>query len=215
MSNSNKIMTRVAQAAAVLFVALIIPLHPYTGSYVLKAIPTIFLAIIVFRSAKARPGVLLGIGLLFSTVGDVSLDIDRTRYFIVGLGGFLVAHIFYIVAMAHAFKSERAKIPGLLIVAAFGITIAYLLRGIPSDKLVPVMCYVAVITVMVLTAVSVSKTSKILIVGAALFMISDIILAINKFMVPIPYSTVFNIGIYFVAQFVIVKGFLSHPRLSK
>jgi uncharacterized membrane protein YhhN len=207
------IIWRIAQVAALLFIASIIPFHPYPGSFVLKAIPTLALGWLVLGNVKSRPGYLLVAGLVLSTVGDIALDLDRNRFFIIGLGAFLLAHLLYISAMMHNFGLSRSKIPGIVAVAAFGITLGFFLRDIPADKFIPVMCYLGAITIMVMTSICVSPTSVLLILGAAIFMLSDTVIAINKFLHPIPHSTVFNIGLYFVAQLTLVKGFIKlHSR---
>jgi uncharacterized membrane protein YhhN len=46
--------------------------------------------------------------------------------------------------------------------------------------------------------------NRLLFSGAILFIASDVILAVNKFLFIIPYGRVINIGLYFIAQFVII-----------
>jgi uncharacterized membrane protein YhhN len=42
--------------------------------------------------------------------------------------------------------------------------------------------------------------------GALLFIASDVVLAVNKFLVVIPYGRLINIGLYFIAQFMIIMA---------
>lgn len=203
---------RVAIVAAVIFVALIAPLHPYPGSFVLKAVPMTALTLLVLRNDRTRPGLLLAGGLVLSGVGDVALDLDRERFFIVGLAAFLVAHLLYIAAFAHWRGWSRGRLPGALATLAYAAAVGWLLRDIPADKLVPVMAYLATITGMVICAIGVGPLNRLLIAGAVLFMFSDTIIAVNKFLRPLPHSTVFNIGLYFVAQLLIVRGALARDR---
>lgn len=51
--------------------------------------------------------------------------------------------------------------------------------------------------------------------GAMIFVFSDTVIAVNKFLRPIPHSTVFNIGLYFIAQFLIVIGLISRANQTR
>jgi alkenylglycerophosphocholine/alkenylglycerophosphoethanolamine hydrolase len=208
MDMADKILWRTGQLAALLFLVLLVPLHPYPLSCVLKAIPVTALAVLVFRNLPTRPGRLLGVGLLFSVVGDVALDIDRTRYFILGLGAFLSAHVLYIAAFVHWRGWSRSRLLPVAAVAVYAAVLAFLLRDIPADKWVPVMLYLGTISAMVMAAIGIRPVSPLIVTGASVFMMSDTIIAVNKFMHPLPHSTLFNIGLYFLAQFLIVKGVL-------
>jgi uncharacterized membrane protein YhhN len=210
MDATDKMLWRAGQGAAAIFLVLLVPFHPYPGSCVLKAFPMAALAMMVFRNARSRPGILLGLGLLLSDVGDVALDLDRTQNFIIGLGAFLAAHILYISAFLHSFDGScaRARWPAVTAVVLYAAVLGVLLFEIPGDKFLPVMIYLATITGMVVSTICMRPFVPLICIGAVLFMVSDTVLAINKFMHPLPHSTLFNIGIYFVAQFLMVKGFL-------
>jgi len=80
---------------------------------------------------------------------------------------------------------------------------------------IPVMVYALVITLMSLQALFrygyTSKPSFILVFcGAISFMISDSLLAINKFMQPLPLSGLAIMLTYLLAQYLIVEGVLKH-----
>ncbi|MCP4677195.1 MAG: lysoplasmalogenase [Deltaproteobacteria bacterium] len=208
MRGTDLIILRVGQLSALLFLILLIPLHPYPGSFVIKAIPAIALAIVVFRNLKTLPGYLLLAGLLLSAAGDVILDLDRVRFFVGGLGAFLVAHCLFTASFFQHFRFSRARLPFALIVVVYSLAMGSLLQDIPVDKYLPVMIYIAAISIMVVASIFVTPFSPWLVLGTVLFLMSDTIIAINKFIHPIPYSTIYNIGMYFLALFVIVHGFL-------
>jgi len=48
------------------------------------------------------------------------------------------------------------------------------------------------------------------IIGALIFMLSDTMLAINKFLEPIAYANVLIMITYIVAQYLIVSGLIKH-----
>ena len=51
-------------------------------------------------------------------------------------------------------------------------------------------------------------------VGALFFMVSDSLLAINKFMQPLPMASLTIMATYIVAQFLIVEGAVWHSTQS-
>jgi uncharacterized membrane protein YhhN len=209
----DRVLHGVFFASTVLFLSLLVPFHPYPGSFVIKALPALSLSLLVWRNVPGAQGKLLFCGLLLSLAGDVILDIDRVKLFIPGLGAFLLAHVLYIAAFLREFEFRPARLVPLVLLAAYAIGLAWLLRDIPGGKRIPVMAYLAVITIMAMCAFLLKNRHPLIVVGALVFMASDTIIAVNKFMMPIPNSTLYNIGIYFVAQYLIVAGFLvRRPR---
>jgi uncharacterized membrane protein YhhN len=197
--------------AAAVFLALLVPFHPFPGSFVVKAVPGLSLALLVLLNVKRAQGKLLFVGLLLSVAGDVLLDIDREKMFIPGLAAFLTAHLLYAAAFLTEFRFTPGRLVPLALLAIYSIGLGWLLRDIPEGKLIPVMAYLAVITVMAMCTFLMRRRHPLIMIGALVFMASDTILAINKFLMPIPHSTLYNIGIYFVAQYLIVLGFLRRP----
>jgi len=208
----DRVLYLIGFLCAVIFIASIIPFHPYSGSFIIKAVPCLCLSLIVLRNVKGIQGKLLIIGLLFSAAGDVTLDIDRKKLFILGLIFFLLAHVFYIIAFSRNFQIQKSRFFIAAILIVYALIIGFLLRNIPGKRLVPVMVYLLVITIMAVTASFISTEWKIIFCGALIFMISDTVIAINKFLIPIPNSTVFNISIYYIAQFIIVTGFVLREK---
>ena len=171
-------------------------------------------------STAGLQGALLwfGIGIIFSLMGDIIL-LFIDRFFMFGLIAFLLAHIFYLVGF-------NVPLPESLGIWAFGVTIVIglgavrLLRRIvdgvrkTQPRLVmPVIVYSTVITLMLLSALLTlyrpewaSAPAYLVSFGAFLFYVSDIILAWNKFITPIKYGRMLNIGIYHLAQIAIVVG---------
>jgi uncharacterized membrane protein YhhN len=72
----------------------------------------------------------------------------------------------------------------------------------------PVMLYVCVITVMVASAILAGFSTTWVCSGAILFLISDSILAVNKFKSPVPMAGYLIWATYYLAQFGIAIGFL-------
>ncbi len=82
---------------------------------------------------------------------------------------------------------------------------------------IPVTVYGLVISTMLLFALHVAsiknrEAAKWLLTGAILFVISDSVLAINKFYYPFEYSGVLIMLTYGMAQWFIVKGAILYLR---
>lgn len=153
--------------------------------------------------------------LMFSVLGDILLMfVDKSpHFFTVGLVAFLLAHIMYIlVFLKHRNpKQSIGLITLLLIIYASGLF--YPLKDGLGEMLIPVVVYMLVILTMAVTAFlrksQVSQLSyNLVLIGAICFMLSDSILALNKFYQPIPWSNISIMITYALAQYLIVLGIL-------
>jgi len=175
------------------------------------------LSISVFLSGKLEFKPLLISALFFSWIGDVVLLFANQGviYFIIGLVSFLIAHLFYIVLFSKLQKVTTIKykrfIP-LVLLYLFGL-LSFLWEKLGGMK-IPVIIYALVISTMLLVAIKGyftwnSKSGKLLLIGAVFFVLSDSILAINKFYVTIYLSSFWIMSTYITALFLIVKGVLN------
>lgn len=158
-------------------------------------------------------------GLFFSWMGDVLLlfETQDELFFIFGLVCFLTTHIFYIIFFLRKRSTAGSlllKQPWwILIVPAYGIGLVWLLYPNLDDLTVPVIAYATVICTMLLCSLQVflkvnKRARHFYWLGATAFVVSDSLLAINKFYQPIPYAGALIMLTYCAAQFFIVKGFL-------
>ena len=155
------------------------------------------------------------LALFFSWCGDVLLMFQAKNdiFFLVGLSAFLIAHIFYIVFFHNIRAKEKIKSnPRLLApVVVYYAGLIYFLSPYLGDMKLPVRIYGVVISFMLMLALHMlyikNKTAgKWMMVGALLFIISDSILAINKFYQPFKAAGVLIMLTYGLAQLFIVKG---------
>ena len=124
------------------------------------------------------------IGLVLSLAGDVFLMLPE-RWFVAGLGSFLLGHIAYIVGLQLAPRSWGWTAVGLVVVliaiATVGRRVVQGVRaGEQRDMVVPVIAYLVVISTMVVSAFGTAAPWAIL--GASLFYVSDATLAWNRFL---------------------------------
>jgi len=164
------------------------------------------------------------IALFFCWIGDVSLMFVglNSNWFMIGLAAFLVAHIFYIITYRqHRWESKEnellvpQKIRFSLPVVLAGTGLVVVLYPVLGTLQVPVMIYATALIVMVMNAIfrfgrTTPRSYWMTLAGAVLFMVSDGILAINKFMGTIEMGGVYIMLTYIVAQFLIVEGLRSH-----
>lgn len=155
--------------------------------------------------------------LLFSLLGDVFLMFDdqSNNYFILGLVSFLFAHILYCVVFLLR-RGERKLLDFWLVTLLFlgyGIALFFLLKDNLGSLQLPVAVYIIVILAMAVTAYGRRKkintvSFNLVFLGALFFIASDTILALDKFMFDLPWSSFAIMGTYATAQFLIVKGLL-------
>lgn len=185
--------------------------------YLLKPLTTVLiLALAATAPAPVWSGyrALVCAGLLFSLAGDVFLMLPRDR-FVAGLASFLVAHLFYIAAFAP--RPLRLAAPLVLVVLlAYGVV---LLRGLwprLGGLRAPVAVYAAVLLVMAWQAAArwaVEDGGRALLagLGAGLFVVSDSVLAWERFRERRPYGQAVVLGTYYAAQWLIALSVQAVP----
>ncbi|HLV14879.1 MAG TPA: lysoplasmalogenase [Xanthomarina sp.] len=153
--------------------------------------------------------------LIFSLIGDILLMFVNLsgNYFIGGLLAFLTAHIFYVLVFLKQRNPSKNSLGFIGFMLAYGMLLFYLLQDGLGQMLIPVILYMLVILSMATSAFlrqgNVVKNNYILVfIGAILFMISDSILALNKFYEPLPFTNFSIMFTYGFAQLFIVLGLL-------
>jgi len=149
-------------------------------------------------------------GLLFSASGDIFLDLDRSNYFVQGLGSFLMAHIFYTVAFIRESRFDKSRIPlAMGIIILTGIMVSLVFPNLGNMK-IPVTGYIFIISLMGVMAAFLKGNSLKVFLGACLFLFSDSIIAVDKFLTPVPYSPFIIMITYYLAQYNITTGMIKH-----
>ncbi|PKN30863.1 MAG: hypothetical protein CVU64_01345 [Deltaproteobacteria bacterium HGW-Deltaproteobacteria-21] len=206
-TTQNRWFVLVFVAAAIAFLVLLAIDVAGVGRTVLKAIPVGTLMVLVLRDMRGFVRVCLAGAMLGSLCGDILLDLPSQSLFIFGLLAFLIAHLFYNVLFFRYAKSpdgnEKVIMAGLVF---FAVVMIWLFRGITPALYGPVVVYIVVIIAMSIGALLVPSENRLLLWGAFLFVASDFVLAVNKFLMTIPHGRVVNITLYFIAQFVIIMA---------
>jgi uncharacterized membrane protein YhhN len=186
-------------------------------------VPLLLLTIYIeSRETKhERSKILANLAFFFCFIGDFLLikDTDASGNFIFGISSLLVAQLFFIFFF-YRLKRFTAKhrlfifITGS-IVAIYIALLLYMIWGNVSmqNLQIPVAVYAVILGFMLLSALNTVKNRSIkrialnyFIPGAALFVLSDSILAINKFSHPFYYGSIAVMLTYGAAIFLLSTG---------
>lgn len=184
------------------------------------------LMFMLFVSVKDRKNSfyrLMQFGLLLSWFGDIALMLDRDNplYFIAGLSFFLIAHVGYTAAFVGNIRNSGRPFSwgkAVGVAAAFGLFTGVFFSQMKdglAEMYVPVLAYTVVITVMGIgSALRHGHTGiadyKLILAGAVLFILSDCVIAWNKFVVDFAHDQVLNMSLYLSGQFLLAYGTVRH-----
>jgi uncharacterized membrane protein YhhN len=178
---------------------------------------TVALLGIGLGASRTHYGTLMLIGLCFSLLGDLALVWkDQRKPFMLGLAAFLVAQVIY--GAAFSLQNGFSAWDLLLFAALAGTPIlAYRFIDMEVGRMkIPVLAYVAVIAFMFAKALSSIYLEGIpmpallcVVVGAGLFYISDVFLALFKFhRRPRKALRVANLTTYYCGQMLLAFSIL-------
>jgi uncharacterized membrane protein YhhN len=183
-----------------------------TGKLLTKT-PASFLFVLL---ALVRPHPLasyawaMSAGLALCLVGDVFLALPRRRAFMAGLVSFLLGHVAYVVAFLLVARPRLSTLPAAAVLVAASAGVFLWLRPRLGTMKVPVLAYVAVITVMVAAAWSLflepgrALEGRVLVLaGAVLFYLSDVTVARDRFVSPGFANRLVGLPVYYAGQFLL------------
>ena len=194
--------------------------------YVCKPLLMIILAAFFLSQTKSRVRGLkkwILAALFFSWAGDVLLMFQESKslFFLLGLSAFLIAHVFYIVFFHNIRVQENIKSNPLLLllVVVYYAGLMTLLSPYLGTMKLPVRIYGIVISFMFMLAMHMlfinnKMAGRWMLSGAMLFVMSDSILALNKFYQPFEAAGIIIMLTYGLAQFFIVMGAIHYTRLG-
>lgn len=151
------------------------------------------------------------IGLIFSSFGDISLELEPAVsdiLFVVGLANFLIAHWFYVAA----FTSDIAQTAVFWFFFSFGYagSFFYVMNSgdLPDKLQIPVAAYAFSIATMLWMSIrrvgskqSTKSSQYFGVAGAVIFVLSDSFIGYNRFVQPFPYVKHCVMITYFSAQY--------------
>lgn len=215
ITRSNATPAGLAVAAAVAALLAIAgaywPAQPWLH-WLFKPLTTLLIAWTVWRlpSALPRYRAWLLAGLLLSTLGDVFLMLPVDA-FVPGLASFLLAHLAYLLALR---QRGRWFSPVWTLLAYAVVALAVLSQlwpGLPAALRVPVVIYVAVLAAMAAQALAVwwrlrDGPSRFGAWGGACFVLSDALLAWDRFVAPFAAASLAVLASYWLAQWGLARS---------
>lgn len=157
--------------------------------------------------------------LFFSWGGDLLLMFqgEHELFFLGGLVSFLLAHICYVIIFFTGIRQQKIPfriILALPVVLYYAVLMSWLFPFLSAMRL-PVFVYGAVISLMFGAALQLKNlqpgfAGNWLMAGAGLFVLSDSLLAANKFVSPLPMAGFWIMLTYGLAQLLIVKGLIEY-----
>ncbi len=223
----DTIINGVAYSLATIGTCVAIATGSHTLEFICKPLLMIILSSWFFFNSRRygdRFTVLVQVGLFFSLIGDVALmcQYKDEFNFLIGLGAFLIAQLCFVMA----FMRNIIDVDGFdgwvlggtlsVLVALYAILFSWqLLQHVDESMSTPVTWYVIAIALMGITAAlrhgrTFPRSFWMVFSGALLFMASDSVLAINRFVKPMAWEPIAVIILYAAAQFLIAAGCLQH-----
>lgn len=182
-----------------------------------KGIPVIALLLWLRTAPNGVYRRWISLGLLASLAGDILLDWPGDL-FVFGLGAFLLAHLAYLRAYLSDCK-QPAWLALLLALATGSTMFAILASADLGPLLIPVACYALAISAMLWRALARlgqqglnTHSTRMAAVGAALFVLSDSLIGINRFVAPFEAAPLAIMLSYWLGQWAIAASAFKQVR---
>ncbi|MEN8856858.1 MAG: lysoplasmalogenase [Flavobacteriaceae bacterium] len=174
--------------------------------------------VILYLLSVSKPNFWYVSALLFAFWGDVLL-LFPDQFFVFGLASFLLAHVL-LITVSSRFLQQVSKLRILVHSLPFVVILAvllYLIYPNLEELLIPVIIYGIVISVFGVVAFLVYTNDKSianswLFLGALIFILSDSILAINKFSQSSEFLGIAIMITYIIAQYLICKVMIAKTK---
>ncbi|MBX3619460.1 MAG: lysoplasmalogenase [Rhizobacter sp.] len=200
-------------ASAALCIAAALGLAPGGLAFVFKPLTTVLVIAWAWPRGASLPRMRrrVLIGLVLSLAGDVALLWPKEG-FLPGLVSFLLAHLAFIAAFSVPLRFAGKPLAFGVYAVVAALILSQLWGGVPAGLRVPVLAYVACLACMAAQAAAWWRSAPALAearwaaAGGVLFMASDSLLAINKFAAPLPWSALWILATYWLAQMCIAAS---------
>ncbi|HET6555032.1 MAG TPA: lysoplasmalogenase [Dyella sp.] len=185
--------------------------------WVCKPLATV---LILWSAWRAQPPVSAGYqrwlvtGMLFSLAGDIFLMLPVDA-FVAGLVAFLIGHVFFIRALMTDTRFAARPLAVVACLAYGALNLWALWPALPGALHLPVVIYVVVLASMAGQAVArawrhahdaLAGPAQWAAAGALLFLLSDTLLAWNRFKLAIPMSALWILATYYAALWCLARS---------
>jgi uncharacterized membrane protein YhhN len=185
---------------------------PWLNTGLKALIMPLLIAILIINFQNSLLSMLMLAALVFSWAGDIILDFS----FVKGLICFLLAQVTYLFVFSLTPGSNilfKNKLYLIIPVALYGAGLIMFIYNDLQEMRLAVMVYALVILSMLASAINrLRKVNRLsywlVLLGAVLFVISDSMIAINKFTLNFWGAEALIMATYVIAQYLIVTGYI-------
>jgi len=182
------------------------------------------LTLIIVRLIRGRQDMFLLAALFCHSLGDLVLAHPYQDLLMYSIGPFLLGHIFYIFMFKHdlpttylALKQtlSRAKkiLLGAIVLYAVLMSSILIPSLIDTHLFVPIIVYMIVVCTMVVLSTLSTYRSYWMILGCWMYIVSDSLIAVNKFYAPLPpMLDACSWPLYYIGQILISLGLMKEKR---
>jgi len=182
------------------------------------------LTLIIVRLIRGRQDMFLLAALFWHSLGDLVLAHPYQDLLMYSIGPFLLGHIFYIFTFKHDLPTSylalkqtlsRAKkiLLGAILLYAAIMSSILIPPLIDTHLFVPIIVYMIVVCTMVVLSTLSTYRSHWMLIGCWMYIISDSLIAINKFYTPLPpMLDACSWPLYYVGQILISLGLMKEKR---
>ena len=154
------------------------------------------------------------VALFFSWWGDLLLIFTDKTLFLLGLIAFFIGHVAFAFAFAcgHGIDPIWTGAAFVLLLVPAAIILPWLNKGLGSMRM-PVYAYMIVISIMVALAAGTlgNAGTPLILIGGALFYVSDIFVARERFKKSDAWNRYVGLPLYYVAQLILAYTVLLVP----
>jgi uncharacterized membrane protein YhhN len=194
----------------------------YAGWEPLRMISKIVLIPILtlhlFAVAGTAVSILVYTAFLFAYLGDLALLQKGDIFFLAGMAAFIVSHICNSICFLRLQDKSHTRLREAFAAAIILMLVSAIMFGVLNPYLgklrLPVLCYMVIISIMSILAANTAGNERFrslalgcFIPGAALFVVSDSLLALNKFVFNTMWLNMAVMLTYGLAQYFLAKGF--------
>lgn len=153
------------------------------------------------------------LALIFALLGDAFLLFTTETFFLIGLGCFLVMQLCYASIFYKRGRIPRSRdkavVGGIALIPIIFLSLSW---NMLADLQLPVFLYSSAITAMLILAYLRHPALGgyvLVLLGSCIFVVSDILLAVDKFVTAVPGGSIPVMLTYAAAQYLIVIGILA------
>jgi uncharacterized membrane protein YhhN len=146
--------------------------------------------------------------LAVDSAGDVVLAVPGSSQtlFLAGMGLFLIGHLAYLGAFVPETQLRWRRLPVAVCVGAVALAASVVLLAKLGRGAIPILVYAGALSAMAIAAAFRRSSRATVLYGALLFILSDALVAVNRFVTRVPLGQLSIYGTYFAAQFLIAEG---------